>query len=122
MSQDHGTIRTSAHTASYDRHKTNTVHVRNIHGRHGIVRVYTVSHCLVRSYTAFTLARKVQKTQLPAVTLQAHRPLQLDPDELEDQPVIPMSPRDSDSNASSVDPKQPPHPRKKDTFYIALPF
>jgi hypothetical protein len=44
MSHDHGTIHSSAHTVSYDRHTTNTVQVRIIHGRHGIVRVYTVSH------------------------------------------------------------------------------
>jgi hypothetical protein len=69
MSQDHGTIQTSAHTVSYDRHTTNTVDIRNIHGRHGIVRVYTVSHCLVRSSTASTSARTIQKTQLPAATL-----------------------------------------------------
>jgi hypothetical protein len=53
ISHDHGTIHTSAYTVSYDRHATNTVQVRTIHDRHGIVRVYTVSHGLVRSYTAF---------------------------------------------------------------------
>jgi hypothetical protein len=61
MSQDHGTSQTGAHTVSYDRHTTNTVHVRKIHSRHGIVRVNTVSHCLVRSYTASTEARTLQK-------------------------------------------------------------
>jgi hypothetical protein len=48
MSHDHGTMYKSAHTVSYDRHTTNTVQVRIIHGRYGIVRVYTVSLGLVR--------------------------------------------------------------------------
>jgi hypothetical protein len=42
MSHDHGTIHSSAHTVSYDRHTNNTVQVRIIHGRHGLVRVYTI--------------------------------------------------------------------------------
>jgi hypothetical protein len=71
MSQDHGMLQTSAHTVSYDRHTTNTVHIRYIHGRHGIVRVYTVSHCLVRSYTASTSARTVQKKDKPNTFLQS---------------------------------------------------
>jgi hypothetical protein len=67
MSQDLGMIHTSAHTISFDRHTTNTVQVRIMHDRNGLVRVYTDSHRLVRSYTASTYARTVErKPQLPA--------------------------------------------------------
>jgi hypothetical protein len=51
MSHDHGTIHSSTQTVSYDRHTTNTVQVRIIHGVHGIIWVYTVSHGLVYGLT-----------------------------------------------------------------------
>jgi hypothetical protein len=79
-SHDHGTIHTSAHTASNDRHAINTVQVRIIHGRHGIVRVYTVSNGLVQSfYVSKNFTTKITTTfchlhqlYLPRVLAASH--------------------------------------------------
>jgi hypothetical protein len=51
MSHDHGTIHSIAQTVLKDSHTNNMVQVRIIHGIHGIVRVYTVSHVLVYGLT-----------------------------------------------------------------------